>query len=126
MSENNPITSGCPSIFPHDLPCGFDGVEPVCNNGNEGVGSFRLGETSEKVNLHCSKVVDECREKTGFGGEVHTLFVSVYVDGRLEFAGADVHMGEDLTRAIARGRAFNVLSRMNPYGELSPKGSATK
>ena len=60
------------------------------------------------------------RVKTGFSGEAHTVFVAVYVDGRLEFAGADVHMGRSrMSRLVARNQAITIVARMNPLGELS-------
>ena len=53
-------------------------------------------------------------------GEAHTVFVAVYVDGRLEFAGADVHMGRSrMSRLVARNQAITIVARMNPLGELS-------
>lgn len=120
MSENDPIIPGCPSIFPHELPGGFDGVEPDCEAKKDDR-HFRLGETSEKVKLHCAKVIEECRANTDFKGECHSVFVACYVDGRLEFAGADVTMCDkvQLDRAVARSQALNILARMNPYGDLS-------
>lgn len=114
------IIPGCPSIFPHELPCGFDGVVPCGDGAKDDARHFHLGETSEKVKLHCAKVIEDCRVKTGFSGEAHTVFVSVYVDGRLEFAGADVYMGRSkISRLVARNQAISVVARMNPLGELS-------
>ena len=34
MSDNDHIITGCPSIFPHELPGGFDGVEPGSEKRN--------------------------------------------------------------------------------------------
>ena len=51
MSDEEPITPGCPSLMPHNLPGGFDGVEP----GEVHSRNFHLGETSEKIKLHLSK-----------------------------------------------------------------------
>lgn len=120
MSEKDPIIPGCPSIFPHELPGGFDGVEPGGDGAKDDDRHFHLGETSEKVKLHCAKVIEYCRVKTGFSGEAHTVFVAVYVDGRLEFAGADVHTGRiKISRLVARNQAISIVARMNPLGELS-------
>lgn len=121
MSENDHIIPGCPSIFPHELPGGFDGVEPGGFDGaKDDTRHFHIGETSEKVKLHCAKVIEDCRVKTGFSGEAHTVFVAVYVDGRLEFAGADVHTGRSkISRLVARNQAISIVARMNPLGELS-------
>lgn len=114
------IIPGCPSIFPHELPGGFDGVEPDGENAKDYARHFHLGETSEKVKLLCAKVVEDCRVRTGFSGEAHTVFAAVYVDGRLEFAGADVHTGRSkISRLVARNQAISIVARMNPLGELS-------
>lgn len=34
-NQEEPITPGCPSLMPHNLPGGFDGVEPGEDNDND-------------------------------------------------------------------------------------------
>ena len=48
MSENDPIIPGCPSIFPHELPGGFDGVEPGGEKRN-----YIFLDVDGVLNFHC-------------------------------------------------------------------------
>jgi len=80
---------------------------------------MKLGDTNPDVTAHCNGVIEEMREKTGYDGKVHTVFVAVYVDNRLEFAGADVQMQGEMSRDKAKKQAGLILWRMDPNGQLS-------
>ena len=80
---------------------------------------MKIGDTDVQVLNHVKKVLETMRIQTGYNGEAHSVFVSVYVDGRLEFAGADVLMGKGIDRLSAKNQASVILGRMDPHGELS-------
>lgn len=49
MSENDPIIPGCPSIFPRELPGGFDGVEPGGDSAEDLRKAANLLSTAAKL-----------------------------------------------------------------------------
>lgn len=51
-NQEEPITPGCPSLMPHNLPGGFDGVEP-------GEDNKAGGKTEVEVLRECLK--EACR-----------------------------------------------------------------
>lgn len=81
---------------------------------------MRLGDTNAEVAEHCRGVEAEMRATMEIPDDVpvHSVFVAVYADGRLQFAGADTTTAK-LDRSVAKDRAGVVLMRMDPRGELS-------
>lgn len=81
---------------------------------------MRLGDTNADVTEHCRGVEAEMRATMKLADDVpvHSVFVAVYVDGRLQFAGADTTTAVP-SRSTAKTRAGTILDRMDPMGELS-------
>ena len=87
---------------------------------------YALGQFDERAYNHGRMVVDEMRQATGIQfGKAHFVSVAVYVDGFLQFAGADATIdihGVKIDRLMAKTRAAIILGRMDPNGDIS-KGS---
>lgn len=85
--------------------------------------TYQLGQFDEKAYNHGRKVVDEMRDATGIKtGVAHFVSVAVYVDGFLQFAGADACLEPPrikIDRLVAKNQAALILGRMNPNGELN-------
>ena len=85
--------------------------------------NYELGQFDERAYNHGRKVVDEMRQATGIQfGKAHFVSVAVYVDGFLQFAGADATIdihGVKINRLMAKTRAAIILGRMNPNGDVS-------
>lgn len=79
---------------------------------------FVLGEYSTRAAEHGNKVVREMLGRDAEEGEAHSVCVAIWVDGRLQFAGADCrpHNGRDVSRFEARQVATVIAQRMNPHG----------
>lgn len=88
--------------------------------------NYKLGQFDERAYNHGRKVVEEMRQATGIqSGKAHFVSVAVYVDGFLQFAGADATIdihGVKIDRLIAKTRAAIILGRMNPNGDVSRDG----
>lgn len=82
---------------------------------------MKIGDTNPDVTEHVNGVIANMRRQNRYDGEVHTVFVAVYVDGRLEFAGADTMLKGTIDRDVAKWQARDILLRMNPNGDLSKK-----
>lgn len=83
--------------------------------------SYVLGQFDKCAYDHGRKVVEEMREETGInGGVAHSVCVAVYVDGFLQFAGADacIDFGAKLDRLGAKNQASLILGRMDSHGEI--------
>lgn len=77
---------------------------------------MKIGDTNPAVDEHIRRTIAEANAKTGRDDMTHTVFVAVYVDGMLEFAGANAsNIVPD--RATARYQADNIIRRMNPNGD---------
>lgn len=79
---------------------------------------FVLGEYSTRAAEHGNKVVREMLGRDAKEGECHSVCVAIWVDGRLQFAGADCrpHNGRDVSRFEARQVGTVIAQRMNPNG----------
>jgi hypothetical protein len=90
--------------------------------------SYALGQFDERAYNHGRNVVDEMREATGIKyGVAHFVCVAVYVDGFLQFAGADACLekyGKPIDRLTAKNDAAIILGRMSPDGEISRGGAS--
>ena len=88
---------------------------------------YALGQFDERAYNHGRMVVDEMREATGIkAGVAHFVCVAVYVDGYLQFAGADAAIdihGVKIDRLIAKTRAALILGRMNGHGDIAKGGA---
>ena len=60
-NQEEPITPGCPSLMPHNLPGGFDGVEPSEDKREEEVHAAHVRDVSEVV----SRLLLDLREGHG-------------------------------------------------------------
>ena len=89
---------------------------------------YSLGEFDARAYAHGRGVIQDMLDMTGVRDEnVHAVFVAVYVDGFLQFAGADAvafcgRLGR-LTRLSAKERAQHVLGRMSTDGEIDRRGN---
>lgn len=85
---------------------------------------LKLGDRIEAVRSHMTQAVEEMRVQTGYTGEAHAVSVLVFVDGFLQFAGADVCMNEikDIARAAVKSQAAIILGRMNIDGKVRVQG----
>lgn len=85
---------------------------------------LKLGDKIEAVHSHMMTAVEEMRVKTGYTGEAHAVSVLVFVDGFLQFAGADVCMNamKDIPRAAVKSQAAKVLGRMSIDGNVRVQG----
>lgn len=85
--------------------------------------NYELGQFDERAYNHGRKVVEEMRQATGIqSGKAHFVSVAVYVDGFLQFAGADATIdihGVKIDRLMAKTRAAIILGRMDPNGDVS-------
>lgn len=83
---------------------------------------FELGRFDRTVYDHGQTVVQEMRNVTGIkGGEAHFVTAAVYVDGYLQFAGANVAVGIHIDRLAAKHQAMLIIGRMEPNGEIDIK-----
>ena len=85
---------------------------------------LKLGDRIEAVNSHMMTAVEEVRLRTGYTGEAHAISVLVFVDGYLQFAGADVCLKtmNEIPRASVKSQAAIVLGRMNIEGGVRVQG----
>lgn len=80
---------------------------------------YKLGEFNRVAYDHGQSVVQEMRDVMGIkNGDAHFVVVAVYVDGFLQFAGADAAVNIHIDRFAAKQQAFHILGRMVPYGEI--------
>ena len=88
---------------------------------------YALGQFDERAYNHGRMVVDEMRNKTGIQiGVAHFVCVAVYVDGYLQFAGADATIdthGVKIDRLVAKTRAALILGRMDGHGDIAKGGA---
>lgn len=88
---------------------------------------YALGQFDERAYSHGRIVVDEMREATGIKeGVAHFVCVAVYVDGYLQFAGADACLelcGKGIDRLEAKKQAAVILGRMDSHGDISKGGA---
>lgn len=75
---------------------------------------MNIGDTNPDVQKHIEKTIENAREATGHDLR-HTVFVAVYVDGMLEFAGANA-TNIIPTREQAKTQAASILYRMHTFG----------
>lgn len=87
---------------------------------------YKLGEFNRVAYDHGQSVVQEVRDVMGIkSGDAHFVVVAVYVDGFLQFAGADAAVNIHIDRFAAKQQAFHILGRMVPYGEIDKQPSAS-
>ena len=87
---------------------------------------FELGRFDRTVYDHGQTVVQEMRNVTGIkGGEAHFVTAAVYVDGYLQFAGANVAVGIHIDRLAAKHQAMLIIGRMEPNGEIDKRPAAS-
>lgn len=80
---------------------------------------YRLGEFDAKAYEHGRGVVDEMRRVMGaHHGIAHFVLVAVYVNGYLQFVGADACISPKVDRLAAKQQAALILGRMNPDGDI--------
>ena len=88
---------------------------------------YALGQFDERAYNHGRMVVDEMRKTTGIQvGVAHFVCVAVYVDGYLQFAGADACLelhGKGVDRLDAKNQAALILGRMDGRGDISKGGA---
>jgi hypothetical protein len=82
---------------------------------------FELGQFDKRAYAHGQDVVERMRSETAYGGgPAHSVCVAIYVDGYLQFAGADAYMSEkEHSRYSAKEHAWSIIARMNQYGEIA-------
>ena len=89
---------------------------------------YALGQFDERAYNHGRAVVDEMRKTLEINdGVVHFVCVAVYVDGFLQFAGADACLelyGKTVDRLDAKNQAALIIGRMDPNGEISRGGAS--
>ena len=89
---------------------------------------YALGQFDERAYNHGRAVVDEMRKTLGINiGVAHFVCVAVYVDGFLQFAGADACLelyGKTVDRLTAKSQAAQILGRMDSHGEISRGGAS--
>ena len=87
---------------------------------------FELGRFDRTVYDHGQTVVQEMRNVTGIkGGEAHFVTAAVYVDGYLQFAGANVAVGIHIDRLAAKQQAMLIIGRMGAHGEIDKRPAAS-
>ena len=80
---------------------------------------YELGAFDEQAYNIGRGVVEEMRSVTGMKtGVASFVCVAVYVDGYLQFAGADACLNLRLDRLAAKQQAALILGRMNPNGGI--------
>lgn len=80
---------------------------------------YELGEFNRVAYDHGQSVVQEMRNVTGIkSGDAHFVVIAVYVDGFLQFAGADAAVNIHIDRLAAKQQALRILDRMGSYGEI--------
>lgn len=80
---------------------------------------YRLGEFDAKAYEHGRGVVDEMRSVMyAHHGVAHFVLVAVYVNGYLQFVGADACLNMRVDRLAAKQQAALILGRMNPNGDI--------
>lgn len=80
---------------------------------------YKLGEFNKVAYDHGQSVVQEMRNVTGIkSGDAHFVVVAVYVDGFLQFAGADAAVNIHIDRLAAKQQALHILGRMESHGEI--------
>jgi len=88
---------------------------------------YALGQFDERAYNHGRMVVDEMRNAIGIdAGVAHFVCVAVYVDGYLQFAGADACLelhGKGVDRLDAKNQAALILGRMDGRGDISKGGA---
>ena len=83
---------------------------------------YELGEFDAKAYEHGRGVVDEMRRVMGaHHGIAHFVLVAVYVNGYLQFVGADACISPKVDRLAAKQQAALILGRMNPDGDIDRK-----
>ena len=89
---------------------------------------YTLGQFDVRAYNHGRAVVDEMRKTLGINdGVAHFVCVAVYVDGYLQFAGADACLelyGKTVDRLDAKNQAALIIGRMDPNGEISRGGAS--
>ena len=87
---------------------------------------YKLGEFNRVAYDHGQSVVQEMRNVTGIkSGDAHFVVVAVYVDGLLQFAGADAAVNIHIDRLAAKQQALHILGRMESHGEIDKQPSAS-
>ena len=80
---------------------------------------YESGEFNSVAYDHGQSVVQEMRNVTGVkDGDAHFVVVAVYVDGFLQFAGADAAVNIHIDRLVAKQQALRILGRMESHGEI--------
>lgn len=80
---------------------------------------YELGKFDRTAYDHGMSVVQEMRDVTGVkDGDAHFVVVAVYVDGFLQFAGADAAVNIHIDRLVAKQQALHILGRMESHGEI--------
>lgn len=80
---------------------------------------YKLGEFNRVAYDHGKSVVQEMRDVMGIkNGDAHFVVVAVYVDGFLQFAGADAAVNIHIDRHAAKQQALHILGRMVSHGEI--------
>ncbi len=88
--------------------------------------NYKLGIFDERAYNHGRMVVEEMRETTGMKeGVAHFVCVAVFVNGYVQFAGADACISSVApNRLTTKERAAIILERMNPQGEIDRRSAA--
>ena len=85
---------------------------------------YSPGQFDERARNHGQSVIDEMRKATGIkDGTAHSVCVTVYIDGYLQFAGADACLGPEVSRKDAKTQAMFILQRMDPEGKMTTGNS---
>ena len=88
---------------------------------------YALGQFDERAFNHGRMVVDEmCNAIRIDAGMAHFVCIAVYVDGYLQFAGADACLelhGKGVDRLDAKNQAALILGRMDGRGNISKGGA---
>ena len=77
---------------------------------------YALGQFDARAYNHGCRVIEEMRNATGIrDGVAQAVVVVVFVDGFLQFAGANacLHNGANVTRDDAKAQAASILERMS-------------
>ena len=88
---------------------------------------YALGQFDMRAHNHGCRVIEEMRNATGIkDGTAQSVVVVVFVDGFLQFAGANacLHNGANVTRDDAKAQAACIIERMDG-GEVV-KGEVAK
>ena len=96
----------------------------VCGRSDTINAKYTPGQFDERAHDHGQSVIDEMRKATGIkDGTAHSVCVTVYIDGYLQFAGADACLGPEVNRRDAKNQAMFILRRMDPEGKMT-KGNS--